>query len=138
MKKAKTKPTQVSVSSYLDAITDPERRNDCDTLVELMSRITKSDPVMWGPSIVGFSSYHYKYASGHEGDSCLLGFASRKPDISVYVVSGFEGVQPILDELGKYKAAKGCLYIRRLSDINLAALEELLVHSVTETRKLYP
>ena len=91
MAEPKTKATRASVDKYLAAIGDEQRRDDCRALVKLMTRATKEPPVMWGPSIVGFGSYHYRYASGHEGDSCLAGFASRKGDISIYVTSGFEG-----------------------------------------------
>jgi hypothetical protein len=105
MYEAKTKPTEASVSSYLAAIEEEERRRDCEALVSLMERVTGCAPKMWGTSIVGFDSYHYKYASGHEGDSCVVGFSSRKGDISVYLLAGYEDAETkrLLAELGKHK-----------------------------------
>lgn len=138
MYEAKTKPTQVSVSTYLSGIEDEARRKDCKTLAALMKRVTGFTPKMWGASIVGFGSYHYKYESGHEGDSCLAGFSSRKTDISIYVVSGFEGRDDLLAKLGKYKTAKVCLYVKRLADIDAAILEKLVKDSVAEMKKRYP
>ena len=138
MAEPKTRPTKSSVDSYLSAITDPVRRTDCETIIELMTEVTGFEPVMWEPGIVGFGSCHYKYASGHEGDSCLLGFASRKSDITVYLVSGFQGTEKLLSELGRHRTSKACLYIRRLSEIRMDVLKKLLIHSMTETRRLHP
>lgn len=135
---AKTKPTAVSPASYIAAIDDPQRRQDCQALVELMSAITGKPPVMWGPSIVGFDAYHYKYDSGHEGDSCLLAFASRKPDLTIYLVPGLGKTEALLAKLGRHRMSKGCLYVKRLADIDLGVLEKLLRLSATETRKRYP
>jgi hypothetical protein len=134
----KTKPNDASVDAYLDAIEDNTRRLECRELVAMMSRITGQRPKMWGPSIVGFGTYHYRYASGHEGDSCLTGFSSRKGDISVYNVASFEGKADLLAKLGTYKTGKSCLYIRRLSDVDRSALECLLAGSVAEIRRRYP
>ena len=103
-----------------------------------MTRVTKAPATMWGASIVGFGQYHYKYASGHEGDSCLVGFSSRKGDISLYVTAGFEGREPLLARLGKHKTGKVCLYVRRLADIDLEVLESLVKGSVAEMRRRYP
>ena len=138
MAEPKTKATRASVDNYLDAIGDGLRRDDCRTLVKLMRRVTKEPPVMWGTSIVGFGSYHYRYASGHEGDSCLAGFSSRKGDISIYVTAGFEGQEPLLAKLGKHKAGKVCLYVKRLADVDLELLESLVEGSVAEMRRRYP
>jgi hypothetical protein len=135
---AKTNPTDNSVSDYIAAIPDAGRRSDCEALVKLMTRITKKKPVMWGSSIVGFDAYHYKYASGREGDSCLLGFSSRKTDLTIYVTSGFEGTEAILSELGKYETARSCLYVKKLSDIDPAALEALLRHAAAAMKRRYP
>ncbi len=137
MADAKTKPTAASVEDYLKAIADPGRQKDCRTLARLMTRVTGRKPVMWGPGIVGFDSYHYRYESGREGDSCLLGFASRKTDLTIYVVTGFADVEPLLAELGKCRTSKACLYVKRLADIDLGVLEQLLQHSAAETRRLY-
>jgi hypothetical protein len=130
----KTKPTAVSIETFLDGIADETRRADCTALVKMMKRVTGAKPVMWGPSIVGFGSYHYKYASGHEGDSCLVGFAPRKSEISLYIMSGFAGREALLKKLGKHKAAKACLYVKKLADVDLAVLEELVRRSVDSLR----
>jgi hypothetical protein len=133
----KTKATAASVAAYLAAIADEGRRQDCEALARLMARVTKQPPVMWGPGIVGFGSYHYRYESGREGDSCLVGFASRKGDISVYLVAGFPGREELLARLGKHKMGKGCLYVRRLGDLDLQVLEQLVVGSVAEVQRRY-
>lgn len=130
MAETKTKPTKVSVTAYINAIEDPERRKDCKTLAALMTKVTKAKPTMWGPSIIGFGSYHYKYDSGHEGDSCLAGFASRSPALAVYLMGDFPEREALFEKLGKYKMAKACLYIRRLSDVDLAVLEKLIAGSI--------
>jgi hypothetical protein len=135
-KENKTKATEASVTGYLDRIEDETRRKDCKALAQVMKKATKADPKMWGPSIVGFGSYHYKYDSGHEGDACLTGFASRKGDISVYLVPGAPGQKQLLAKLGKHKMGKGCLYIRKLADVDLAVLEQLVTTSVGAARKM--
>lgn len=137
MYEAKTKPTTVTVSAHLDAIADPARRKDCKALAALMKRVTGVPGAMWGSSIVGFGSYHYKYASGHEGDTCMVGFASRAKDISVYLVPALPGKDALLAKLGTHKIGKGCLSIRRLEDVNLTVLEQLITASVAETKKRY-
>lgn len=134
MAETKTKATAASVSAFLDKITDEERRKDCKALVKIMTRVTGAKPVLWGPSIIGFGSYHYKYASGHEGDTCLVGFASRRPDLTLYIMSGFVDRAGLLRKLGKHKTAKACLYIRRLADVDLGVLEALIAASVKQTR----
>jgi hypothetical protein len=138
MAEAKTKPTKVSVRSYLDGIANEPRRRDCETVAAMMKTVTKCEPRMWGPSIVGFDTYHYKYESGREGDMCVVGFSSRKTDLVVYLVSGFEGAEDLLENLGSHKLGKSCLYIRRLSDVNLPVLERLVARSVEETKRRYP
>jgi hypothetical protein len=137
MAELKTKQTEASVRAYLDAIADDQRRADCEILMALMSRASGYEAKMWGPSIVGFGSYHYKYASGHEGDACLVGFASRKGDISLHIACGFNGSEPLLDKLGKHKGGKACLYIKRSADIDLQVLEELVRRSVEEMKRGY-
>lgn len=134
----KTKPTDASVDAYLDAIDDAQRRADCRTIASIMRRVTRHPPKMWGPSIVGFGAYHYKYASGHEGDMCLVGFSSRKSDISIYLAPGFEGREALLPALGKHKAGKGCLYLKRVSDVDVRVLERLIRESVALLRRRYP
>jgi hypothetical protein len=138
MAELKTKQTDLSVQAYLEAIDDEQRRHDCMAIIEIMRRVTKEEPKMWGAGIVGFGSYHYKYESGHEGDACLVGFASRKGDISLYIMSGFEGRERLLTELGKHKTGKACLYIKRLSDIQIPVLEKLVSESVALIRRRYP
>lgn len=135
MAENKTKATEASVESYLSAIKDEDRRKDCEALARLMTKATKHQPMMWGTSIVGFGSYHYKYESGREGDSCLTGFSSRKGDISVYIVASFPGREQLLSKLGKHKAGGGCLYIRKLGDVDLKVLEQLVVGSVAERKR---
>jgi hypothetical protein len=138
MGELKTKQTDASVEAYLDAIEDDQRRDDCRTLAAIMRRATKHEPRMWGTSIVGFGSYHYKYDSGHEGDACLAGFSSRKAEISLYLMPGLEAKQTLLAALGKHKAGKGCLYVKRLSDVDVRVLETLVRESVAELRRRYP
>jgi len=131
----KTKATEGSVDDYFSAIDDDARREDCVALARLMTKATKQQPKMWGAGIVGFGSYHYKYESGREGDSCLVGFSSRKSDIAVYLVGDFPGRDELLGKLGNHKTAKACLYVRRLSDVDPKVLEQLVVASVKQ-RKL--
>lgn len=133
----KTLPTSASVEAYLDAITDPVRRQDCEALVAIMKRLAGAPPVMWGSSIVGFGSYHYRYDSGREGDAPLLGFSSRKGDISVYLSCDDPPLQAMRDRLGKHKMGKACLYLRRLDDVDQAVLEEMVAHSAAVTRERY-
>lgn len=135
MAENKTKETEASVETYLAAIADETRQADCRVLVELMSKVTKAPAKMWGTGIVGFGSYHYKYESGHEGDSCILGFASRKGDISLYLVAGFPGSDALFEKLGKHKRGKACTYVKRLSDIDRKVLEEILAGSVAERKR---
>lgn len=138
MADAKTKPNDQSVDAYVEAVADEARRQDCRALITLMSGVTKCEPKMWGTGIVGFGTYHYKYDSGHEGDACLTGFASRKGDISIYLMGGCEGHETLLAKLGKHKMGKACLYVRRLSDIALPVLQQLVAHSVAEVKRRYP
>ena len=138
MSEPKTKPTEVSAESHIAAITNEEQRSDARTLVALMRRVTRQEPRMWGPGIVGFGSYHYKYASGHEGDSALAAFAVRGSELVVYIAADFEGRDVWLAKLGKHKAGKVCVYIRRLANVDLTVLETLVAQSITETRRLYP
>lgn len=137
MSENKTKPTDASVESYLAAIADEARRQDCEALAKLMSKATQQPPKMWGTSIVGFGRYRYKYDSGREGESCLTGFASRKGDISVYLMASFPERDALLAKLGKHKTGKGCLYLRRLGDVDLAVLEQLVAGSVAATQQRY-
>lgn len=135
----KTKATDASILQYLQGIPSDERRGDCEMLIDLMSRITGSPPVLWGPSIVGFGRYHYKYDSGHEGDMCVVGFASRKNELVVYLMAGYDEpeTQALLAKLGKVRTGKSCLYIKRLAGADLGALETLIRNSVEFIRTRY-
>lgn len=134
MAETKTKPTKVSVKKFLDAVEDEQKRKDSYVLLDMMKKITKEEPKMWGPTIIGFGSYHYKYASGHEGDTCITGFSPRKAAFSIYAMCG-RGYKEYLDKLGKFKQGNGgCIYVKRLSDIDLKVLKELITTSVKDTK----
>jgi hypothetical protein len=138
MSVTKTKPTAVNVERHIAAIANAEQRNDAQSLVALMRRVTKQEPRMWGPTIVGFGSYHYKYATGHEGDSALTGFAARGKEFVVYIAPGFEGRDVLLEQLGAHRAGKVCVYFKRLADVDLKVLEKLVTRSVADTKTRYP
>lgn len=138
MAEQKTKPTEQSIESFLDNVADEQVRDDCYALIKLMKKVTGSAPKMWGPGIIGFGRYHYKYESGHEGDSCLTGFSPRKQNISLYVMPGASEHTDLLKKLGKHKAGKGCLYIKKVEDIDLGILEKLVSGSVKSLQKKYP
>lgn len=138
MADAKTKPRADSVADHLAAIEDPARRADCAAIGELMRSATGEAPVMWGAAIVGYGTYHYKYASGREGDSAIVGWSSRKGDISVYLSAAGPQQPALLARLGRHKMGKACLSIRRLADVDLAVLEALIVDSVAEMRRRGP
>ena len=135
MAENKTRMTEASVEAHLAAIADETRREDCRALNQMMTRVTKEKPKMWGTSIVGYGSYHYKYESGHEGDSCLVGFSSRKGDISIYLVAAFPGSDALFAKLGRHKRGKACTYVKKMSDVDLAVLEKLVAGSVSEHRR---
>lgn len=137
MTENKTKPTDANVSAFLGAIEDERRREDSQTLLALMGRVTGKPAVMWGTSIVGFDTYHYRYESGREGDWAVTGFSPRKGDISIYLAAGSADQADLLARLGRHKMGKACLYIRRLSDIDLAVLEQLIAASVAEVKQRY-
>lgn len=130
MVEIKTKQTDVSVTNFINAVPDAQKRADSMVLIKIMREITKHEPKMWGPSIVGFGTYHYKYESGHEGDMCATGFSPRKAALTIYVLPGFEKYPELMKALGKYKAGKSCLYIKRLDDIHLPTLKKLIRQSV--------
>jgi hypothetical protein len=130
----KTKPTESSVAAFVDAITDQTRRADARALVKLMQAATGEKPKMWGPSIIGFGSYHYKYDSGREGDMPLVGLSPRKAATVLYGVTGFSDSEALLAKLGKHTTGKGCLYIKKLADVDQEVLEALVVESVAAMR----
>ena len=125
MAETKTKPTEVGVESFIDAVENPTRREDARTVCAMMERITGEEPRMWGPSIIGFGSYHYRYDSGHEGIACRLGFSPRKAQLVLYVLTETEGEAELLARLGKHKIGKCCLYINKLADVDMGVLETL-------------
>lgn len=133
----KTKPTQTSVKAFLDQAAKDERRKDCDVLVRMMKKATGAPPKMWGPSIVGFGSYRYKYPSGREGDWMLTGFSPRKGDMTLYIMPGFTNYGALMNKLGKHKTGKSCLYIKRLADVDVKVLEKLVTESVRHMKKAY-
>ena len=126
MPENKTKPTTLSVSSYIDALTDPTRKSDAKELAQLMQYASGEKPKMWGPSIIGFGSYHYKYESGREGDAPLIGFSPRKAALVLYSLLAHSGADALLGKLGKHTTGKGCLYIKKLSDVDRTVLENLI------------
>ncbi len=136
MAELKTKPNAASIDKFLNAISDEQTRQDCFTILEMMKAITKAPPKMWGPSIVGFGSYHYKYDSGREGDWFLTGFSPRKQNLTLYIMAGFSQYDELMKKLGKYKTGKSCLYIKRLDDIHLPTLKKLIQQSVEHLSKL--
>ena len=138
MAETKTKPTQMRVADFLDAAPDTVRREDAKTLLALMTRISNEEPVMWGPSIIGFGSYHYRYESGHEGDACRLGFSPRKAELVLYVLNGSPEQEAQLARLGKHRTGKACLYIRKLADVDMAVLEEIVRGALASMDARYP
>ena len=138
MAELKTRANDRSVEEFLEAIPDPGRREDCRALSQLMQEVTGAEPRMWGDSIVGFGIYHYKYASGREGDWPLTGFSPRKRNLTIYLTSGFDGYGALLEKLGKHKTGVGCLYINRLADVDRQGLRELVSRSVAQMRAAYP
>ena len=132
MAEPKTKPTKASVKEFLNQISDQERRDDCFTVAKIMEEITGDKPKMWGPSIVGFGTWHYKYASGREGDWPVAAFSPRKKDLTLYLTPGFEEHQELMEKLGKHSTGKSCLYIKRLSDIHVPTLKKLIKKSVKD------
>lgn len=135
---AKTRPTDVSVADFIAAVENPQRRADAETLCALFEEISGEPPAMWGPSIIGFGKYHYRYASGHEGDAPRLGFSPRKAQTVVYVMSGFKGQDAMIARIGKVKTSVSCMYVNRLDQIDLGVLREMAVASLAQMRELYP
>jgi hypothetical protein len=134
MAETKTKPTTTAPHDFIAAVRDPERRADAAALARIFQRATGEQPVMWGPSIVGFGKYHYRYESGREGDMCLAGFSPRSTALTLYVLSGSKDEASLLSRLGKFKRGKGCLYLKRLADVDHSVLEQLVRVSSNHTR----
>ena len=125
MAQIKTKPTQVNVDRFIAAVEKPVRRADAKVVRDMMERVTGEPATMWGPTIIGFGTYHYRYASGHEGDMCRVGFSPRSANLVLYV-GGFPEYEALLGKLGKYKSSKACLYVNKLADVDPAVLEDIV------------
>ena len=138
MAEQKTKPTAESVTDFINRQEDEQVRDDCRELVKMMKKITGEVPVMWGPGIVGFGKYHYKYESGHEGDSCIAAFAPRKGKLTVYGMPEVLGDTTLISKLGKAKTSKACIYFKKLEDIDTSVLENIIKKSVALCNKKYP
>ena len=138
MAKTKTKPTGASVDEYLASRASPEQLTDCKAIMAMCKRVTKQRPRMWGPSIVGYGSYTYRYESGHSGDAALTGFAVRGKDLVVYICAHNPKQAKLLAKLGKHKMGKSCLYFRRLADLDAKVLEALIAESVAGVKRRYP
>ena len=132
MAEAKTRPTKVKVADFLNKVSNAERREDCFVVAKIMEEITGEKPQMWGPSIVGFGTWHYKYASGREGDWPVAAFSPRKGDLTLYLMPGFENRGELMSKLGKHKTGVSCLYIKRLSDIHIPTLKKLIKASLKD------
>ena len=138
MAELKTKLNDGSVGDFISSIEDPVRRADCLKITDLMQKLTGEPPRMWGDSMVGFGTYHYKYASGREGDWFLVGFSPRKQNLTLYLMSGFKQTELLLMKLGRYKTGKSCLYIKTLDDIDLDVLKEMILASIKSLKRYYP
>ncbi|HXG71771.1 MAG TPA: DUF1801 domain-containing protein [Gemmatimonadaceae bacterium] len=138
MADTKTKPTIASVDKYLASRANPEQLADCKRIMAMCKRVTKQQPRMWGPSIVGYGSYTYRYESGHTGDTCLAAFAVRGRELVVYITAENPEQVALLAELGRHKMGKSCLYFKRLADLDAKVLEALIAGSVAEVKRLYP
>ena len=137
MAELKTKATARGVADFLTSVDNPVRRADAEQMIALMERVTGEPATMWGPSIIGFGQYHYRYESGHEGDMCRIGFSPRKPNLVLYVAA-YDGRDAHLARLGKHKTGKGCLYVKKLGDVDMAVLEELVRDGWAYMAKAYP
>ncbi len=138
MAENKTKPTDSSVTDFINAVNDEGKRDDSRALIDLFREVTGDEPKMWGPSIIGFGSYHYVYESGREGDAPLTGFSPRKKELSLYIMAGFSQYDDLMSKLGKHRTGKSCLYVKKLEDIDLVVLRKLVKLSVEYMKKKYP
>ena len=138
MAETKTRPTGASVDAYPSSRASPEQLKDCKAIMAMCRRVTKQPPKMWGPSIVGYGSYNYRYESGHSGDACLTGFAVRGKELVVYLIAENAGQVDLLARLGRHRMGKGCLYFKRLADLDVEVLEALIAGSVADVRRRYP
>jgi hypothetical protein len=136
MAELKTKKTNASVAAFLNSIEDPQKRKDSKAIAKIMREITGEKPKMWGEGIVGYGSYHYRYASGQEGDWFLTGFSPRKQALTLYIMSGFYKEEPLLEKLGKFKTGKSCLYVKKLDDVDMTTLKQLIRRSVRKKAQM--
>ncbi len=137
MAENKTKPTEIDPTDFIGSVEHDTRREDAETLLELMSKLTGYKPKMWGPSIVGFGRYHYEYESGREGDWMMVGFSPRKANQVIYLMPGYLDLDDQLSRLGKHKIGKSCLYINKLADVDLSVLEEMVQHAIDVLNENY-
>lgn len=137
MSENKTKATTASVSAYLKSVAHDKRREDAQTIKKVMDKVTGWKAKMWGPSIVGYGQYHYKYDSGREGDFLITGFSPRKQALTIYIMPGFSAYDGLMAKLGKYKTGRSCLYINKLEDVDMKVLETLIRKSVNFMKKKY-
>ncbi|MCR9182281.1 MAG: DUF1801 domain-containing protein [Flavobacteriaceae bacterium] len=137
MAKNKTQPTNASVTDFINAVENEQKRKDSYRLIELMKAVSGEEPYMWGPSIIGFGSYHYKYKSGHEGDAPILGFSPRKAAISLYAFTGLDKHKHQLDTLGKFKMGKACIYVKKLEDIDEKTLIDVMKQTISFIETTY-
>jgi hypothetical protein len=135
MTENKTKPTKSSATAFLNKIKNQKLRDDCFAILEMMQEVSNSEPVMWGSAIIGFGTYHYKYESGREGDTVVIGFSPRKQNISIYLMGGLDKVEDELSKLGKHKTGKGCLYIKSLSDVKPEVLKKVIAKAYQEAKR---
>ena len=138
MAEPKTKKNRASVKAFIDSIDDEQKRRDSRVIMKLMKDATGNRPAMWGHNIVGYGSYHYTYASGREGDWFLTGFSPRKQNLTLYIMSGFDAYEPMLDRLGKHSTGKSCLYVKRLEDVDTSILRDLIEASVSHVEATNP
>jgi hypothetical protein len=136
MAENKTKATRVSPAAFIEKVASEQQRKDSKELIAMMQKITGEPPKMWGPSIIGFGTCHYVYDSGREGDICLTGFSPRKPNLVLYIGAALQD-ESLMSKLGKYKTGKGCLYIKKLDDVDRRVLRTLIVKAVEDTRARY-
>ena len=138
MAENKTKPEDLDPRAYLASVEPARRREDGLVLLDLFQRVSTFEPVMWGATMIGYGRYHYRYASGREGDALATGFAPRKANLSIYIMPGYQDYSAILDRLGKHKMGKSCLYVSKLADIDLQVLEELIRSGLHDLNKIWP
>ena len=138
MYEPKTKQNDADVIEFIENVESPKKRQDAYRLLEIFEELSGHPPKMWGPSIIGFGSYHYVYATGHEGDAPLVGFSPRKAKISLYIGTSAGENEPLLKELGKHTSGKSCVYVNKLEDINEEVLKRMIVKSIADIQELYP